>query len=223
MKNSFLLLAGSALLFASCASAPNAPKAETTDAKAVTAPATGKTYVADVAQSSIAWIGTKPVGRHNGTFQLKDGSLTATDNTLTGGQFTIDMTSIKALDQDAAGNAKLTGHLSSADFFEVEKYPTATFRITEAQPGIAGVTDADSNLLKGATHTITGNLTMKGVSKSIRFPAKVSINPTDLMADANFNIDRTQWGLVYGNDKGLGDKFIHPTVNLNLHLVAKAQ
>jgi polyisoprenoid-binding protein YceI len=74
--------------------------------------------------------------------------------------------------------------------------------------------------MKDATHTITGNLTLKGTTKSITFPAKVAVNDNVVTADANFNIDRTQWGLVYGNDQSLGDKFIRPTVNIQLHLVA---
>ncbi|RYD52332.1 MAG: YceI family protein [Sphingobacteriales bacterium] len=221
MNSLFPIAAASLLLFAACNNAPEAPKANATDAQAVTTPAAGKTYTVDVAQSSVGWIGTKPTGKHNGTFMIKDGNLMATDNAVTGGQFTIDMASIKALDQDAEGNTKLAGHLSSPDFFEVAKYPTSTFQITEVKPGIAGLTDVDSNLLKGATHTVTGNFTMKGVTKSITFPAKVTMNPTEVMADANFNIDRTQWGLIYGNDKGLGDKFINPMVNLNIHLVGK--
>lgn len=221
MKKFFVLLSGSALLFAACQNAPDAHQADATDAQAVTTPATGKTYNVDVAQSNITWIGTKPVGKHNGTFMLKDGSLTAADNSITGGQFTIDMTSIKALDQDEDGNAKLTGHLSSEDFFDVQKNPTATFQITSVTPGAPQATDSAA-AMPGATHTVTGNLTMKGVTKSISFPAKISVMPNELMADANFNIDRTQWGLVYGNDKGLGDKFIHPTVNLGIHLVGKA-
>lgn len=221
MKNLLSLLAGSALLFASCTSAPEAPKAEATDAQAVTAPTEGKTYTADLAQSNIGWVGTKPVGKHNGTFMLKDGSVMATTDAITGGQFTIDMASLKALDQDAEGNGKLAGHLSSPDFFDATKFPTATFQITEVKAGTAGITDT-AGMMKDATHTITGNLTMKGVSKSISFPAKVSITPAELMADANFNIDRTQWGLVYGNDKSLGDKFINPMVNLTIHFVGKA-
>ncbi len=153
---------------------------------------------------------------------LKDGSLTAADNTITGGQFTIDMTSVKALDQDEEGNTKLVSHLSGEDFFDVQKHPTATFQITSVTPGATFANDADSNLHKDATHTITGNLTLKGVTKSITFPARISVMPSEMTADANFNIDRTQWGIVYKSDKSLGDKIIHPTVNLGIHLVGRA-
>ena len=221
MKKTFLSFSAAALLLmASCTSAPDAAQADATEAQAVTTPATGVTYNVDLAQSSIGWVGTKPVGKHNGTIMLKDGTLVATESNITGGKFDIDMTSLKAMDQDEEGNTKLGGHLSSPDFFDVAKYPTATFEVTEVKAGTTGL-NAEPEHLKDATHTITGNLTMKGVTKSISFPARVSMN-NGVTADANFNIDRTQWGLVYGNDKSLGDKFINPIINLNLHLVARA-
>lgn len=74
--------------------------------------------------------------------------------------------------------------------------------------------------MKEATHTVTGNLTLKDITKSITFPAKIAMAENQVTADANFNIDRTQWGIVYGNDKSLGDKMIASEVNMQLHLVA---
>ncbi len=208
------------LLMASCASAPDAAQANATDAQAVTTPATGVTYNVDLAQSNIGWVGTKPTGKHNGTIMIKDGTLVADGQNITGGKFNIDMVSLKAVDQDEEGNTKLGGHLSSEDFFDVTKHPTATFQITEVKLGTAGL-NAEPEHLKDATHTITGNLTMKGVEKSISFPARVSME-NGVTADANFNIDRTQWGLNYKSDKSLGDKMINAIINLNLHLVARA-
>lgn len=73
--------------------------------------------------------------------------------------------------------------------------------------------------MKDATHTITGNLTLKNVTKSISFPAKVSQANGVITADANFTFDRTQWNLSYGNDKSYKDKFIHPDVTLKIHTV----
>jgi hypothetical protein len=61
---------------------------------------------------------------------------------------------------------------------------------------------------------------MKDISKSISFPAKVAMSDAQITADSEFNIDRAQWGINYGNDKSLGDKFINPEVNIKLHLVA---
>lgn len=219
-KNTLLfpILAGT-LLFASCADAPKADEAETTEAQEVSN-TTSTTHSADVSASTIEWVGTKPVGQHHGTFQIAEGSLAFHEGTIHGGSFVIDVASITPDDQNDEYNAKLQGHLQSADFFEVEKYPTATFEITNVTEGVEQTEDL---IMKDATHTVTGNLTMKGVTKSITFPAKVNVNGSTVMADANFNIDRTNWGLVYGNDESLGDKFIRPTVNLQLHLVTNEQ
>jgi polyisoprenoid-binding protein YceI len=219
MKQTLLFFVLGAALFASCQSDPKADNAQTGEAQQVSAPAGGTSYKADLAQSRIEWIGTKPIGQHHGSMMLKDGNLTVDNNSVTGGSFTIDMTTLKVLDKDTTGIAKLGGHLSSADFFDVAQYPTASFQLTSVTPGTDSVGGKEL-VMKDATHTVTGNLTLKAVTKSVTFPAKIAVNDNMATADANFNIDRTQWGLVYGNDQSLGDKFIRPTVNIQLHLVA---
>lgn len=208
-----MLMAGLSLFLFSCADAPNADEAEATAAKEVSMDASGATYNADVQQSKVEWVGTKPTGRHHGTIMIKEGSLMAGNGMITGGKFVMDMSSIAADDQDAEGNTKLTGHLKSDDFFSTDKYPTSSFEITNVKEG------ADNAVMKDATHTITGNLTMKDVTKSISFPAKVAMNDTQIIADAEFNIDRTEWGINYNSDKSIQDKFINHEVNITLHLV----
>lgn len=203
-------------MFVSCSDAPKADSAEVTEAQNVEQ-ASGITYNANLSESKVEWIGTKPVGRHHGTFTLKDGNLVVSGDDLTGGSFIIDINSITPDDQDAEGNAKLQGHLKSGDFFNVEQYPEGTFEITNVTEGVQ---NTDELVMKDATHTITGNLTLKGITKSITFPAKIYMEGDKITADANFNIDRTQWNIVYGNDESLGDKFIRPEVNLQVHLVA---
>lgn len=221
MKRIFLFLAAGSLAFASCQNAPEADKAQATEAVAVDSSAakTGNGYNADLAQSVVEWVGTKPTGKHHGTFKLKEGNITAENGAITGGKFVIDITSLKADDQDSAGNAKLGGHLASPDFFDAAKFPDATFEIASVAAG-TDTTGGKKVIMKDATHTITGNLTLKGVTKSISFPAKVAVTDANVTTDADFNIDRTQWGLSYGADKSLGDKIIHSEVNLKLHVVA---
>lgn len=219
MKPTLLLLALSAAFFASCQSDPKADNAQTGEAQQVTAPASGTTYKADLAQSRVEWTGTKPIGQHHGSMMLKDGNLIVDNNNITGGSFTIDMTTLKVLDKDTTGIAKLGGHLSSGDFFDVAQYPAASFQLANVKAGTDSAGGKEL-VMKDATHTVTGNLTLKGVTKSVTFPAKIAVNENVVTADANFNIDRTQWGLVYGNDQSLGDKFIRPIVNIQLHLVA---
>lgn len=217
MKKVVLSIAAASVFFASCQDAPKADTATATEAQAVATPANAD-YMADLAQTKLEFVGTKPVGKHHGTIGLKEGKLAVEADAIKGGSFVFDMNTTKTDDQDSTGNANLTGHLMSPDFFDVAKFPTATFDITAVTAGL------DSSMkdvvMKDATHTVTGNLTLKGVSKSISFPARVSVNGNMITADANFNIDRSQWGLNYGNDKSLKDKFINPIVNLNLHMVA---
>lgn len=220
MKKVFLSIAAASLLLASCQDAPNADTATATDAQSVAeAGAAAATYKADVAQTKVEFVGTKPTGKHHGTIGVKDGSLAVENDMIKGGQFVMDMNTMKTDDQDSTGNAKLTGHLASPDFFDIAQFSTATFDITTVASGVDSSLSKDL-VMKDATHTITGNLTLKGVSKSITIPAKVNINDANITADANFNIDRTQWGLVYGADKSIRDKFIDPIVNISLHLVA---
>jgi polyisoprenoid-binding protein YceI len=218
MKRTLLTIAAGALIFTACQNAPKADKAEATEAQQVQQ-TTGNIYKADLAQSHIEFIGTKPTGKHHGTFLLKSGELTVDGGNVSGGKFVIDINSLKTDDQDSAGNAKLGGHLLSSDFFDGTKHPEATFEITAVKAG-TDTTGSKEIVMKDATHTVTGNLTLKGVSKSISFPAKLAVSDASVTADANFNIDRTQWNLSYGNDKSLGDHFIHPEVNIQLHIVA---
>ncbi len=217
MKRIILTITAASLLMASCQNAPKADSADASEAQEVTQ-AEGTEYTANVDQTVIEWIGTKPVGQHHGTLKIQNGTLTVADNTIKGGEFVIDIKSLKSDDQNEEYNAKLDGHLLSEDFFKADEFPTGKFEITGVT---AGVEQSEDLVMKDATHMVTGNLTLKDVTKSITFPAKVSMTDGSVVADANFNINRTDFGMVYGNDESLGDKFIRPTVNLQLHLVAE--
>lgn len=214
-----LTITAAGLLMASCQNAPKADQAETGDAQDVQA-TTGVEYKANTSNSVINWVGTKPVGQHTGSFKIENGVLTVSNDAVEGGQFTIDIKSLDATDQDEEYNQKLEGHLLSADFFQADSFPTGTFVITKVE---AGVPQSDDLVMKDATHMITGNLTLKNITKSITFPAKVVVNADNVTADANFNIDRTAWDMHYNDDKSLGDKFINHDVNLQVHLVAEKQ
>lgn len=167
------------------------------------------TYTVDVAKSSVTWLGKKVAGSHNGTISLKSGSLAIDGAKLTGGSFVIDMTSIK----DADGSEKLEGHLKADDFFGAEKFPTATFVITK----VAG---------SGANVTITGNLTIKGTTKPVSFPATVAVN-TDGTVSAvagKITVDRTKYDIKYGSKSffdSIGDKAIDDNFEIGVKLVAK--
>lgn len=218
-KRIYLAIIAGSVLFASCAEAPDADSAEASEAKEV-AVKTGATYNVDLGNSTIEWIGTSPVKQHHGILKIQDGDVMLAGGTLNGGKFTIDVKSLQPDDQNEEYNTKLKGHLLSDDFFSAETYPVGSFEITSVKEG---VDNAEELKMKDATHMITGNLTLKGTTKSITFPAKVNVNEGRLLADANFNIDRTQWGVLYGSDESLGDKLIHHDVNLEVHLEANEQ
>ena len=227
-KFSLYYLFAFVLIFSvACNQAPKADKAETSEPKTetkapdpATAAATG-IQKADVIveKSSITWIGTKPTGQHNGTIGLKGGALAVKDGKIITGSFMMDMNSLAVLDMDEENNGKLAGHLKSADFFDAEKFPTAAFTMTSIKDYETPADTTQKALLEGATHTIEGNLTIKDVTKSVTFPAVVTIGADGVEAKANFNINRTDWDLKYGADKSLGDKFIRPEVNIGINLV----
>jgi polyisoprenoid-binding protein YceI len=116
---------------------------------------------------------------------------------------------------------KLKPHLLSGDFFDADKFGTAKFEITKVEPYASD--GKDTSIVAGANFSISGNLTLKETTKNITFPAKVDLDGSTLKAKGNFNIDRTQWKMNYGNDKTLGDKFISETVNIELDLEARKQ
>lgn len=199
-----------AVAFASCQSAPEGEKAQTSETKEV-AQTSGATYKADIANSVVGFVGTKPVGTHNGEFKLSDGSISVENGNITGGSFTIDINSLKITDKDTAFTGKLTGHLLSEDFFKSSQYGTAKFEITSCEA---------LNNDPAGTHKLSGNLTLRDSTQNVSFPAKVTLGENDLNATAEFVIDRTKWGMFYGNDKSLGDKFIYPEVKIMLNLKA---
>jgi polyisoprenoid-binding protein YceI len=217
MKKHFFIAITAMAALTSCADAPEADKAKTGEQQEAAA-GEGISMNADVAASTVSFIGTKPTGQHSGAFSLADGSVMMKDGAVTGGKFTININSLKITDKDTAYTSKLAGHLLSPDFFDAAKYSTASFEIT-------GVEAYDStkakSLLAGATHIISGNLKLKDSTKNISFPAVVTVTDAGVTTQADFNIDRGNWGLSYGNDKSLGDKFIRPEVNIKLSIVSK--
>jgi len=224
---STILLSG-VLFFASCEQAPKSDDAKTSDAKKVDeGKAEGASELTlDTKASEVSWVGTKPVGKHNGTFAISEGKISVKDGQVTAGSFTIDMKSLKVVDlTDKDMNAKLAGHLTSADFFDAEKFATAKFEITNVAP-FKKEDDAKEDkkdntyAIANPTHSITGNLELKGVKKSVTFPAKITLSADKNEAEAKFNINRKDWGLNYNSEASLGDKFISHTVNIGLKLVA---
>jgi hypothetical protein len=169
----------------------------------------------DTAASVLNWKGTKPGGAHNGTVTLKNSDILIEKGVLKGGEFVIDMTAIKCLDIPAEkeGNAKLVGHLSNTDFFDVVAYPTSKFVITKVEN-------------TGGKLAVTGNLQIKDVTKSITIPATISTEAgITTFASETFNIDRADFNIKYKSKsffKELKDKFIDDIMEFSFVVKTKA-
>lgn len=217
MKKLFtiLLLGG---LFAACGG-PEGTEVEATDAvDVVTEMKPSAVYNVDATASNVNWEGAKLVGEgHTGTIPVSDGQIMVAEGKIVGGKFTLNVAGLTNTDLPAdKGGDKLVDHLKSADFFETEKFPVATFDITQVQPAV----DAE-----GITHNISGNLTLKGVTKNVTIPTNVSIDGDMIKAAAPaFVINRKDWGMEYGSSSIEGiaqDRIIKDEVGLELMLVAK--
>lgn len=201
----------------SCSDAPKGDNATISDKEAVAA-ASGETFQIDTADSRIRFTGHGVGKNHPGIFRLSSGSVAVAGNQVTGGNFVIN---IKSMDLEQKGgmfDEKLRPHLMSGDFFDADKFGTARFEITKLEPYQAN--SSDTSIVEGANFNVSGNLTLKDVTKNVTFPAKIDLDGNTLKAKGNFDIDRRQWNMNYGNDKTLGDKFISEKVNIELDLEA---
>ncbi|ALI99670.1 YceI family protein [Rufibacter tibetensis] len=196
---------------------PGSPEKKTAPKKSVAVAI--QNYKVIPAESKITWIGRKVAGEHNGNITLASGTILLDRTALRGGTFIMDMNSITCNDLQGGSNKRLVDHLKSDDFFSVEKNPTAMFAITNIAPR--------ANAKSGtANYTITGDLTIKGISNQISFPALVTLKKGVATAKANFKFDRTKWDVKFrsGNFfENLGDKAIQDDVELNIELVAKQE
>lgn len=164
--------------------------------------------------SKVGWLAKKVTGQHNGTVNLKSGTLSIDKNKLTGGTFVIDMTSIVVEDiENEEDNAKLKGHLHSADFFNTSEFGEASFAITSAK----------KKKSDEGNYEITGNLTIKGITNAVTFPANVSVSGDNATATATIVFDRAKFDVRYGSGSffdNLGDKTIYDDVEMKINLVA---
>ena len=211
MRNFLILLVFTAC-FAACKN--KAADKVTTTEKQTAAIADGTAYAVDTT-STITWTGSKPTGKHTGTFNISGGTFIVKDGALKGGTFTININSLNNEDlaADAGSKAKLEGHLKSPDFFDAAFFPTAKFEITSVEPN----TDTTK---KDVTHIIKGNLTLKDSTKNVAIPARVTVDAKTLSADAIFSIDRTLWGMNYKGPDNPQNWFIAKAVELKLNLTA---
>lgn len=170
-------------------------------------------YLIDRKESVVTYKGSMAIaskGSHIGYVYVSKGELTVEKGHLTGGAVEMDMNTI--LDDAHRNDNNLIDHLKSADFFEVEKFPYSVFAITKV-------------VSNGETINVTGNLTIKGITHTVIFPAHVEVKDGVVYASGKLSIDRTKWDVVYKSGKILGvnlaDDLISDTIEFDVKIVAR--
>ncbi len=181
------------------------------------APVTAITFNVDPASSTLDWIGSKPTENHTGTIKIASGSVKTLEGNIESATFEVDMTSIEVTDLEGDQKTSLEAHLKGEGegkedhFFNVAKYPTASFEVTSVSE-------------KEGKTFIDGNLTIKGIKKNISFPATTAIEGDVMtLTTESFTINRTEWGVNYASKsvfENLGDKFINDDIELKISIKA---
>lgn len=202
----------SATLLYSCGSKEAAPAdtatadtaEEMTEATEETPDVEAETFVVNVEESTVGWYGKKAIvtGEHNGNVALKSGELSIAGDQLVGGSFVIDMTTITNEDiTEEEDNAKLVGHLMSADFFDVELNPEASLVIKSVEGG-----------------NVTADATIKGETKEVTFPVTVTVEEGVATAQAEISLNRTEFGVQYGSKSFFADLVDDYVIDDNIKL-----
>ena len=151
--------------------------------------------------SKVEFVASKVTKSHNGSFKQFSGEIGLDPNNVAASSVTIDIETSSVV----ADDEQLTGHLKTPDFFDVAKFPKATFVSTRIEPAAAG----------GDAYTVAGNFDLHGVKKSITFPATIKLTPDSVAVDAEFSINRKDFGIVYA---GKADDLIRDGVVIKLSL-----
>ncbi|MFY0602000.1 MAG: YceI family protein [Cyclobacteriaceae bacterium] len=193
----------------------------------------------DLKKSIATWIGSKPTGQHDGTFEFSSGYLLFSEKKIVGGEILIDISSLKVMDiEDQESSEKLARHLLSDDFFSSSAFPEGSFRFNSVKefdstytfknkvefPSKFKPASESSFIVTNPNYVVTGYLKLKGVEKTISFPAKIDVMENKIIAEAKFNLDRILWGLSYNDESSIldkaKDKFIYNTVNVGFYVEA---
>jgi hypothetical protein len=179
----------------------------------------GTIYALDINESVVNWSGSKPGGKHNGIIKLREGFVTIKDTVITSGRFFMDMNTITVTDlKPEDGKTDLENHLKGLGdkkkkdhFFNVTKYPTSDFKITKVEK-------AESNFL------IYGNLSIKGITKAVNFPATLTINEKEVTINSDtLTLNRTYFNVKYASKSLFGDlkdKFINDDIEIQVKIKA---
>ncbi|MGB0757772.1 MAG: YceI family protein [Patescibacteria group bacterium] len=176
-------------------------------------------YQVNTEESSIQWTGYKivPKSEHYGTINFESGELYVNEEgQVTEGRFVVDMSSIVNEDlENESMNERLVNHLKAEDFFDSAAHPTSELVFTN----IAALEGRED----GVTHQIAANLTIKGITHNITFPATISVENGVMSAQASVSFDRTRWDVQFGSLKFGPDAIVEDVITFDVALVASAQ
>lgn len=175
----------------------------------------GTKYAVDPKNSLVNWTGFKPTGKHNGTIKINNGFVNVKNDSIVAGRFFIDMNTITVTDlKSGDGKEDLENHLKGLGdnekkdhFFNVSKYPTSDFRITKVS-------------YKDKKTVFYGNLTIKGITKAVNFPAEVTTTNNQItIKSETLRLNRTYWNVNYASKSlfsDLKDKFIDDEIEVQV-------
>ena len=150
--------------------------------------------------TEVGFEGSKVTGSHKGGFKNVTGTVTVPEEDLSKAVVDIKMD----MSSTWADDPKLEGHLKGEDFFDVTKFPTSTFVSSKIEKSDEG-------------HNVTGNLTFHGVTKEISFPATITMEGDGVKTQAEFAINRKDFGVVY---PGKPDDLIRDKVVIRFDIAA---
>ena len=222
MKNLSILALSVFMLAASCKeSKTDSATVSTEQAVAETA---GETFNVNADSSTVNWTAYHKGGlnprfgttKASGTFSVENGNIVSGSLVSDINSLTTDPKAVDPSINDGKTSADLDGHLKSADFFDVAKYPSVKFDITKVEDLAAGT----ASKVEGANKTLSGNLTIKDKTVNVSFPAKVEVTEGKVNVTSKFTINRQDWGLAYGTEGDPKDWMISQDVDLDLNIVA---
>lgn len=165
---------------------------------------TGTALLISPEGSKIEFTGSKVTGKHDGGFRVFKGVIDLVNEKPEESKVLVEIDAASVF-TDADG---LTKHLQDSDFFEVQKHPKASFVSTNIVPDAAKGADA---------YTVTGDLELRGQKKAVTFPATIKVGTADVTVNADFSINRKDFGIVYA---GRADDLIRDDVVIKLDLKA---
>ncbi len=219
------------ILFYSCAESPKNEDSRINESLVISkSNEADRNYIIDSARSFISWTGSNSLISHYGIFHIDHGFLSMKDSAVAGGEIYISLKNIKILDlrDNPDESNRLSAFMASKSFFDVQKFPIAKFEIDSLKPINISVEErvkSTKNISDYPTDSVYGKLTIKGITKTIKFPAKIDLRYFSIQSSATFNINRHLWNLLsQGYDAGTeNDGELPDSMQVGFDIIANAK